>query len=260
MFDFFQPIRPARAVQVMAHRGLKAEAPENTLPAFQKAIDAGVEWVEIDLRLTRDGHHVLLHDATLDRTTSGVGLISEMDLAALKILDAGAWFSPAYAGQRLLTHAEALDFCRGRINLYLDCKQADPARLVREICDAHMERQVVVFDGPERLEEVRTLSDGAVPVMPSINRRLEVGYWVDHLRPAAVEAHAHLLTPDLVAGFHDAGVIVQAQTLGPRDRPEVWRACFAMGMDWIQTDFPGEVLAELLDDRAEDPMSQTPPG
>ncbi len=243
-FDFFQPVAPPRAVQVMAHRGLKAEAPENTLPAFQKAIDAGIEWVEIDLRLTRDGHHILLHDAVLGRTTDGTGPVSEMDLAALKALDAGAWFSPAYAGQRLLTHAEALGFCRGQINLYLDCKQASPAHLVREVCDANMKRQVVVFDSPVRLEGIRALSDGTIPVMPSINPRLEVDYWVDRLRPAAVEAHAHLLTPDLVAGFHDAGVIVQAQTLGPRDRPEVWRACFAMGVDWIQTDFPREVLAE----------------
>lgn len=199
----------------------------------------------MDLRLTRDGRHVVIHDATLDRTTSGSGPVSEMDLEALKALDAGAWFSPEHAGTRLLTHAEALTFCKGRINLYLDCKRVDPALLVHEVREAGMERQVVVFDGPERLEEVRTLSGGAIPVMPSINRRLEVDYWVERLHPEAVEVHAHLLTPELVRGFQKVGVIVQAQTLGNRDHPAIWRTCFDLGVDWIQTDRAEEVLAEF---------------
>ena len=66
------------------------------------------------------------------------------------------------------------------------------------------------------------------------------------LSPEAVEVHAHLLTPELVRGFHNAGMIVQAQTLGKRDHPAVWRVCLDMGVDWIQTDRAGDLLAGLL--------------
>src|SRR5262249_20057328 len=65
--DFFQPILPARSVQFIIHRGVRQAAPENTLPAIQLAIDQGFEWVEVDVRLTKDGHHVIFHDRRLDK-------------------------------------------------------------------------------------------------------------------------------------------------------------------------------------------------
>jgi glycerophosphoryl diester phosphodiesterase len=70
-FPFFEPVRPPRAVQVMAHRGAMGRAPENTATALEQSIADGVEWVEVDFRRTRDGRQVLLHDGTLDRTTDG---------------------------------------------------------------------------------------------------------------------------------------------------------------------------------------------
>ncbi len=247
--DFFQPLIPPRGLQVIVHRGITESAPENTIPALQAAIDAEIEWVEIDVRLSGDGRHMLLHDATLDRTTNGTGRIADIDLEALRQLDAGAWFAPRYAGARIPTLNEALKFCQGKINLYLDCKTTDPQQLVNEIIEAGMERQVVVFDSPEKLEEINRLSNGKIAVMPSINERLDAAYWIERLHPASVEIHADLLTADLVQAFHKSGVIVQAQTLGKRDNPRVWRNCFNMGVDWIHTDYGENVLSEYLDYR-----------
>ena len=154
--DFFQPVTPPRPVQVMVHRGLKCAAPENTIPAFQAAVEAGFEWIEVDIRLTRDGYYVLMHDSSVDRTTDGSGAVAEMDLAAIQKLDAGSWFSPRFAKTRVPTFTETLDFCKGKINLYLDCKgKQDPAKLVDVIQKAGMERQVVVFDNPDTLEKIR---------------------------------------------------------------------------------------------------------
>ena len=82
--------------------------------------------------------------------------------------------------------------------------------------------------------------------MPSANDHLDVDYWMKGLKPDAVEIHGNLLTKEIVAAFHDAGVIVQAQSLGDRDCIDMWRACFEMGVDWIQTDFGENVLAEYL--------------
>ncbi|MDW8026682.1 MAG: glycerophosphodiester phosphodiesterase family protein, partial [Armatimonadota bacterium] len=87
-FEFFQ-FRPlSRPFQIIAHRGMKGLAPENTKPAIEKAIEFGIEWVEVDVRLTRDGQHVIIHDSHLDRVTNGKGLVEEITLAEIKALDA----------------------------------------------------------------------------------------------------------------------------------------------------------------------------
>src|SRR5690242_1008626 len=82
-FQFFEPIQPPRPIQVMAHRGASGQAPENTRPALQRAIEDGFEWAEIDLQLTRDGKHVLYHDGQLDSKTNGTGRVADYSLADL---------------------------------------------------------------------------------------------------------------------------------------------------------------------------------
>src|SRR6476659_2352139 len=90
------------AIQIVGHRGGASVAPENTLPSFEAAWAAGVAWVETDVRLTGDGVPVLLHDATLDRTTTGHGPVSAVAWEELQIVDAGARFAPEFAGTRVL--------------------------------------------------------------------------------------------------------------------------------------------------------------
>src|ERR1051325_11493153 len=119
-FNFFEPLDPPRAFQIMAHRGMMRHAPENTAGALQRCIDRGVEWAEVDVRLTRDGHHVLFHDARLDRKTEATGSVRDHTLADLMALDAGARFSPAAQDARLLTVAQALALARRRLNLCFD--------------------------------------------------------------------------------------------------------------------------------------------
>ncbi len=144
-FDFFQPVDPPRAIQIIAHRGLTVSAPENTIPALADAIEAGFEWAEIDIRLTRDGHHVLLHDSTLDKTTDGSGPVNQKTLAEIRELDAGSWFADRYVETKVPTFPEVLVFCKGKINLNVDCKDADAALLVRQIQETGMQRQVILY-------------------------------------------------------------------------------------------------------------------
>ena len=113
------------------------------------------EWAEIDVQLTRDGRHVIIHDDTVDRTTNGMGQVANFTLDELKKLDAGAWFAQRFAGNRLMTLPEVLALAKGKINLYLDCKRIDPKRLVEEVIAAGMERQVIVYDSPEVLAKVK---------------------------------------------------------------------------------------------------------
>src|SRR5688500_16528220 len=102
---------------VIAHRGASSYAPENTLAAFDLAIEMGARHLELDVHLTRDDHVVVIHDDTVDRTTGGVGPVAEQTLAELKSLDAGSWFGEKFAGQRIPTFAEVLERYAGRAHL-----------------------------------------------------------------------------------------------------------------------------------------------
>ncbi len=154
-FAFFEPVTPPRALQVMAHRGAMRQAPENTARALELSIADTVEWVEVDVRLTKDGHHVLFHDDQLSDKTDGSGRIRDRTLAELRALDTGIKFAPRFAGARILTLAEGLTLARGRVNLYLDCKDVEPAQLAHDVITAKMEHQVVIYDAPPVLKAVR---------------------------------------------------------------------------------------------------------
>src|SRR5690606_25116576 len=99
---------PRSTEEVQAHRGASAVAPENTIAAFRAARDQGAIWVELDVALLADGTPVVIHDVTLDRTTSGSGSLGAMIAADLLGLDAGGWFSPAFRGEKLPTLPETL--------------------------------------------------------------------------------------------------------------------------------------------------------
>ncbi len=95
--------------RVIGHRGVAAHAPENTLAGFKAAAAFGLEWVEFDVRLSKDGVPVLVHDDTLERTSDGTGPVVTQTVNELKRLDAGSWFDARFAGETILTLAEALD-------------------------------------------------------------------------------------------------------------------------------------------------------
>lgn len=99
-------------MKIAAHRGVSSLAPENTLAAFQKAAEMGCEWIEFDVQLTKDKIPVVIHDKTVKRCTNGNGIVSEMSLAELKLLDAGSWFSEVFCDQKIPTLEEVLDLAK----------------------------------------------------------------------------------------------------------------------------------------------------
>jgi glycerophosphoryl diester phosphodiesterase len=153
-FAFFEPIRPPRPIQVMAHRGMAMAAPENSLAAVEMCAQDYVEWAEVDVRLTKDGRHVVIHNDTVDSTTDGTGKVGDLTFDELKQLDAGALFARRFQGTRLQSLAEMLTAAKGKVNLYLDCKRIDPELLAKEILAAGMGPQVIVYDRPEVLAKV----------------------------------------------------------------------------------------------------------
>lgn len=243
--DFFRPILPPRFIQFIIHRGVSRAAPENTLPAIQLAIDQGFEWVEVDVRQTKDDHHVIFHDRRLDKKSNGSGRIRERMLEEIKALDGGSWFATRFAGTRILTLEELFQFAKNKINLYLDCKEVNPETLVQTIRAAQMEDQVVVFASHKMLRQINQAGLGDIPIIALYRSygESDLDRLIRQLRPAAIEFNAGELTPGLVGRCHNAGVRVLAKDLGGNNRTKLWKRLIDLGVDWIMTDVGEGVLS-----------------
>lgn len=129
-----------KAPWVIAHRGAMGEAPENTLASFQKAIHQQCDVIELDIHLTSDGHVVVCHDETLDRTTDRSGAIGQLMLEEVRQADAGSWFGPAFAGERIPLLEEVLELVPAGIGLNIELKQSYGGRLEEAVVKLLRER------------------------------------------------------------------------------------------------------------------------
>ncbi|WP_254513142.1 glycerophosphodiester phosphodiesterase [Anatilimnocola floriformis] len=147
--------------QIIAHRGASSDCPENTLASTRRAIAVHATAIEVDVRLSKDRQLVLRHDAELERTTNGKGKINEKTLAELKQLDAGSWFDPKFAGEKIPTLAEVVSICKGQIDVLLDLKEdgSEYAELVAATIKEHGEesRTIVGVRSVEHARQFRKL-------------------------------------------------------------------------------------------------------
>ncbi len=231
---------------LIAHRGASGHAPENTMAAFRLAVEQGATFIETDLHLSRDARFVAIHDATLERTTNGRGLVRDLALAELRKLDAGSWFHSSFAREPIPTLEEILDFGRDAdVVFYLEIKY-DTAwgmhhALVGALRDAKESARVVVlsFD-PATLDKLHRH-----------DATLMTGLLFDRLGPDHVAmAHsvgarqlaprADFVTSQLVERAHGADLQVATWTL---NNPEHMRAVIAAGVDGVMTDYPDRLHA-----------------
>jgi len=245
----FAPLPPLRhPIAVIAHRAGRALSPENTLGAIRKAISLGVDYVELDIRATKDGQLVIMHDGSVDRTTNGHGAVKDLTLAEIRALDAGSKFDPKYAGEKVPTFEEVLKLCKGKVCIYVDHKQAPTEQVLALIRKFGMEKRVVVYNGPRDLLEWKKIAP-SIPVMPSLPdeyRRPGGIAEFEKLLPAEVlDGNLVEWTKELVDQCHALGVKVYVDNLGPNDNPDGFRKAIDMGVDGIQTDHP-DMLVESL--------------
>lgn len=242
-FPFFQPVQPPRAVQVIAHRGLQSLAPANSTPAVLACAEDYIEWAAIDVQLTRDGRHVVIHGERVDDITAGRGRVADLTLAELQRLDAGSWFAPRFNGVRLASLPELLAAARGRVNLVLRCRQADPDRLAREITGAAMESQVIVAGSTEFLAQLRQHAADRVARLAHFDpAAASIDELVSQLEPAAVEIEADDVTAAICSALQSRGIRVAASLLGAeRENAAGWANVLEAGVDWVLTDDPAGV-------------------
>lgn len=227
-------------MRTIAHRGASGYAPENTRAAFERAIKMGADAIETDVRLAFDGEPVLVHDATVTRTTDGHGPVADHTLTELRALDAGSWLAPEFAGERIMTLAELIADMVPRIPVVLEIKdQAATAPTIDAIREAGIEARVEVtsFLWPAVLETRRLAPDLACGFLtpefdPDIIRRC-VSRGLAQVCP-----HVDTLAPALVAEAHEAGLVVRAYGVARRAQVDALLGSGADGAtvnwsDWI---------------------------
>ena len=231
---------------VIAHRGASSYPPENTLAAFDLAIEMGVRHVELDVELTRDGHVVVIHDDTVDRTTSGSGLVTDHTLAALRELDAGSWFGPRFAGARIPTFDEVLTRYKGRVHLHTEIKgrSTDLSHRTADLVRQHdMADQVTVTSFQRsRLEEIRAYAPEFRTgwLVPEVN---DVA--IAQARDLGLEQmcpRASALTSELVSRVHAAGFVARAWGVATE---ALMRHVVEAGADGMTVNFPDTLMAYL---------------
>ena len=122
---FFSTVKANRSMMVIAHRGANDMAPEETMPAYTIAVQEKANYIEMDLRETKDGQLVLMHDPTIDRTTNGGGEVSQFSLLELQKLDAGSWYNPKYKNERIITLQELINHFGSKTNYFIETRLVD---------------------------------------------------------------------------------------------------------------------------------------
>ncbi len=226
----------AGRIEVVAHRGLNRRAPENTLAAAEACVALGLDYVEVDVRTSRDGVLHILHDPTVDRTTNGHGALAGLTAAGLARLDAGAWFGPAYRGQRIPRLDDLLRWARGRIKVYLDVKQAHPAHLLDLLYATGMAGDCFLYcEQPDLAETLRAL-DGDITLMATVRDESDLIEARERLGAQIVELDARHMTPELVAACRARGHRVMAYTQA--DDAALFRRIIACGAELVNLDHP----------------------
>jgi glycerophosphoryl diester phosphodiesterase len=238
----------------IGHRGVAAAAPENTLAGFRLAAALGIGWVEFDVRLTRDGRVILLHDDTLDRTTSGRGPAADLSFAEVRELDAGSWFGRDFAGQCVPSLEETIDLLAElKLGAVVELKPA----LGAETATGHRAAAILAERWPKHLpppilSSFKPLAlKAAREAAPHLARALLVGAlprsWkrqVEALDCALLHADQRRLDPVKVHRVRGKGLALFAYTVNSAERA---RELFVWGVDAVFSDCPHRLAQGLKD-------------
>jgi glycerophosphoryl diester phosphodiesterase len=233
---------------IVAHRGASGYAPENTFAAFRRAIAMGAGFIETDLHLSRDARFVAIHDASVNRTTNGQGAVHDFTLADLRKLDVGSWFGSEFAGERIPTLEEILEFAKKHdVVFYLEIKPSGSWGGEHALISALREsgeiaRTVIISFDPLILTNIRAIE-------PTVMTGLLFDGKVDNPLEKAVEigarqiaARGDLVSPKFLKDARERDLQVVCWTV---NHPGHMRLLAEAGVDGIMSDYPDR-LVELV--------------
>ncbi|MGX1934519.1 glycerophosphodiester phosphodiesterase family protein [Microbacterium resistens] len=236
-------VQPGDTGIVAAHRGNSSVAPENTMPAFVSASRAGADLFEIDIALTKDGVPVVIHDDTVDRTTDGSGAVRDLTLEQIRALDAGSWFSDAFAGTRIPTLDEVLTYVAGGgADLLLEYKGD------WDVAQTQMTVDMINAHGVADRTFAQSFSALTVGNIAAVAPDLTLGWLVGELNQDVIDrgialgadaVNPNSVTAESVAAAHASGVGVFVWTV---DNAQQWQTLTAYGVDGIITNRPDQLV------------------
>ncbi len=239
--------------RVIGHRGAKAYAPENTLASIHAAADMGIEWVEIDVKLTKDDIPIIFHDEELQRCTGHAGLVRDLTFKEIRELDAGSWFGDSFTDEKIPTLEEALNIILERgLGLNLEIKPC-PGREI-ETAEAALDVATRIWpeDGPPPLiSSFQHVSlETALEMMPEWPRGFlmdeHLENWqemAEYLQAATININGNKVTRDLVEEYMEAHKPLLAYTI---NQPDKARELIRWGVDSVFSDCP-DVIRDVLE-------------
>lgn len=240
----------ASPVIVIAHRGNHERAHENTVEAIRAAAAIGADYVEIDVRRTRDGHHVLMHDRTVGRMTGMEAAVDALSFEAIRQLTVRDPGRPEIAESRVPTFEEALDALGPRMGLYLDFKDGDPAFLAGELRKRDLIRRTVVYLEPEEIPAWKAAAPQlrfVVSLPEDASTPDTARTFMERYPDVILDGQVTQYTAELVRMAHTMGAAVWPDIQNPGENPEQWRRALQLGVDGLQTDHPSGLLTFLRD-------------
>jgi glycerophosphoryl diester phosphodiesterase len=255
---FFTMLKNLPTPVIFAHRGASAHAPENTLAAFELALQQGADALELDVKLSADGHVVVIHDATVDRTTGAHGKVKDMSLADLRSLDAGSFFSAKFQGEKIPTLEEVFEAVGRRtfINVELTNYSTPRDHLVESVCMLVKKfglQKHILFSSflPRNLANARRY----LPEVPAGLLALDglLGWWSRSFGFAfgkydALHPNLKDTTPNLIYFAHRLQRRIHVWTVNGE---EELRRLFKWGVDGVFTDDP-QLAVRLRAEKAAD--------
>jgi glycerophosphoryl diester phosphodiesterase len=236
------------AFMVIAHRGASSYAPENTFAAFELAIRMGVHDIELDVEATSDGHIVVIHDDTVDRTTNGTGPVTSHSLAALQALDAGSWFGAQFSGERIPAFDDVLKRYKERVHIHTEIKGRSTylsqrtADLVRQ--HGMIDQVTITSFQKARLEEIRAYAPELVTGWLLAEVSDAVIAQASTIGVRQICPRADTVTAELVSRLHAKGFAVRAWGVATE---ALMRQVVRAGADGATVNFPDKLLAYLSD-------------
>lgn len=235
--------KPKTKIYVIAHRGAHQGIPENSLPAYQKAIDLGCDFVEIDIRTTKDGQFVSVHNSTIGNYTTGKkGNVKDLTLAELKSMDIGEKLGDEWKNTKIPTFEEILQLCKGKIGIYLDLKDAPIPELMTIIRKYDMENDIIWYIPYQYLINMNDIQQvfGRSFPMPDPGDEKNLNVALEKIKPNVIATDMGKLSESFVETAHKFNTMVFV------DEKEgtilEWEKIISWGTDGIQTDKPSELL------------------
>jgi glycerophosphoryl diester phosphodiesterase len=237
------------AFVVISHRGNHVAAQENTLAAFQNAINVGADYVEIDLRTSKDSQLVIMHDATVNRMTNGIGKVSDLTWAELKQLKVIEKNHPEWPEQSIPLFSEVLKLCKGKINIYLDFKNADVNASYQALKKAGMQHSVIVYiNAAHQLVEWKKIAP-QIPLMvslpDSVQSAAQLNSFLDQYKIHLLDGSYKEYTVEMVNAAKAKNIPVWPDIQSATEGPEQWEKAINLGFTGLQTDHP-EAMVNYL--------------